>query len=122
VTGKPEPAALRATGMDDARRNPASAQRAAQQLGREQGQREATTDGDKLDGPRDPPQRNPFDDAKLNDAKRRDTIKNVDFSEGKRMASGHTGNVVPGNRLRVRVPCPPLEATDWTDLISRPVR
>jgi hypothetical protein len=24
------------------------------------------------------------------------------------MASGHTGNVVPGNRLRVRVPCPPL--------------
>ena len=28
--------------------------------------------------------------------------------EGKRMASGHTGNVVPGNRLWVRVPCPPL--------------
>jgi hypothetical protein len=28
--------------------------------------------------------------------------------EGKRMASGHTGNVVPGNRLRVRLPCPPL--------------
>ena len=28
--------------------------------------------------------------------------------EGMRMASGHTGNVVPGNRLRVRVPCPPL--------------
>ena len=28
--------------------------------------------------------------------------------EGKRMVSGHTGNVVPGNRLRVRVPCPPL--------------
>ena len=25
------------------------------------------------------------------------------------MASGDTGNVVPGNRLRVRVPCPPLE-------------
>ncbi len=24
------------------------------------------------------------------------------------LASGHTGNVVPGNRLRVRVPCPPL--------------
>ncbi len=24
------------------------------------------------------------------------------------MASGHTGNVVPGNRLWVRVPCPPL--------------
>ena len=24
------------------------------------------------------------------------------------MASGDTGNVVPGNRLRVRVPCPPL--------------
>ena len=24
------------------------------------------------------------------------------------MASGHTGNVVPGNRLRVRLPCPPL--------------
>jgi hypothetical protein len=24
------------------------------------------------------------------------------------MASGHTGNVVPGNRLRVRVSCPPL--------------
>jgi hypothetical protein len=23
------------------------------------------------------------------------------------MASGDTGNVVPGNRLRVRVPCPP---------------
>ena len=23
------------------------------------------------------------------------------------MASGHTGNVVPGNRLRVRLPCPP---------------
>ena len=28
--------------------------------------------------------------------------------EGKRMASGHTGNVVPGNRLWVRIPCPPL--------------
>ena len=28
--------------------------------------------------------------------------------EGKRMASGHTGNVVPGKRLRVRVSCPPL--------------
>lgn len=27
------------------------------------------------------------------------------------MASGHTGNVVPGNRLRVRVPCPPLVQT-----------
>ncbi len=25
------------------------------------------------------------------------------------MASGDTGNVVPGNRLRVRVPCPPLD-------------
>ena len=24
------------------------------------------------------------------------------------MASGDTGNVVPGNRLRVRAPCPPL--------------
>ena len=24
------------------------------------------------------------------------------------MVSGHTGNVVPGNRLRVRAPCPPL--------------
>jgi hypothetical protein len=23
------------------------------------------------------------------------------------MASGHTGNVVPGNRLRVRISCPP---------------
>ena len=32
----------------------------------------------------------------------------VGTQEGKRMASGHTGNVVPGNRLRVRVPCPPL--------------
>ena len=28
--------------------------------------------------------------------------------EGKRMVSGHTGNVVPGNRLWVRIPCPPL--------------
>ena len=28
--------------------------------------------------------------------------------EGKRMASGDIGNVVPGNRLRVRPPCPPL--------------
>ena len=28
--------------------------------------------------------------------------------EGKRMVSGHTGNVVPGNRLRVRISCPPL--------------
>ena len=26
------------------------------------------------------------------------------------MASGHTGNVVPGNRLRVRVSCPPLSS------------
>ena len=26
------------------------------------------------------------------------------------MASGHTGNVVPGNRLWVRIPCPPLHA------------
>ena len=24
------------------------------------------------------------------------------------MVSGHTGNVVPGNRLRVRISCPPL--------------
>ncbi len=23
------------------------------------------------------------------------------------MVSGHTGNVVPGNRLWVRIPCPP---------------
>jgi integrase len=37
--------------------------------------------------------------------------------EGKRMASGDTGNVVPGNRLRVRAPCPPLskEAVVVTD-------
>ena len=28
--------------------------------------------------------------------------------EGKRMASGLTRNQVPGNRLRVRIPCPPL--------------
>ena len=28
------------------------------------------------------------------------------------MASGDTGNVVPGNRLRVRLPCPPLYAWD----------
>ena len=28
--------------------------------------------------------------------------------EGKRMASGHTGNVVPRKGLRVRLPCPPL--------------
>src|SRR5262249_581114 len=33
----------------------------------------------------------------------------LEYSEGKRMASGHTGNVVPGNRLRVRLPCPPLD-------------
>ena len=26
------------------------------------------------------------------------------------MASGDTGNVVPGNRLWVRIPCPPLHA------------
>ena len=30
------------------------------------------------------------------------------FPEGKRMVSGHTGNVVPRKGLRVRVPCPPL--------------
>ncbi len=30
------------------------------------------------------------------------------------MVSGHTGNVVPGNRLRVRVPCPPLSAKNDT--------
>ena len=30
-------------------------------------------------------------------------------SEGKRMASGLTRNQMPGNRLRVRIPCPPLE-------------
>lgn len=30
--------------------------------------------------------------------------------EGKRMASGHTGNVVPRKGLRVRLPCPPLHA------------
>jgi hypothetical protein len=29
--------------------------------------------------------------------------------EGKRMASGLTRNQMPGNRLRVRIPCPPLE-------------
>ena len=34
------------------------------------------------------------------------------YSEGKRMASGDTGNVVPGNRLRVRVPCPPLDGLE----------
>jgi hypothetical protein len=28
--------------------------------------------------------------------------------EGKRMVSGLTRNQVPGNRLRVRIPCPPL--------------
>ena len=39
-------------------------------------------------------------------------LKNLRL-EGKRMASGDTGNVVPGNRLWVRVPCPPLR------LISR---
>jgi hypothetical protein len=33
------------------------------------------------------------------------------------MASGHTGNVVPGNRLWVRVPCPP-PATSPRDLKS----
>ena len=32
-------------------------------------------------------------------------------SEGKRMASGHTGNVVPRKGLRVRIPCPPLQPT-----------
>ena len=37
-----------------------------------------------------------------------DEVRLKEPSEGKRMASGHTGNVVPGNRLRVRVPCPPL--------------
>lgn len=30
------------------------------------------------------------------------------FPEDKRMASGLLGMQVPGNRLRVRVPCPPL--------------
>jgi hypothetical protein len=30
------------------------------------------------------------------------------FREGKRMVSGLTRNQVPGNRLRVRIPCPPL--------------
>jgi hypothetical protein len=30
--------------------------------------------------------------------------------EGKRMVSGHTGNVVPRKGLRVRAPCPPLSA------------
>ena len=34
---------------------------------------------------------------------------NAANTEGKRMASGDTGNVVPGNRLRVRVSCPPLK-------------
>ena len=29
-------------------------------------------------------------------------------AEGKRMASGLTRNQMPGNRLRVRIPCPPL--------------
>ena len=35
------------------------------------------------------------------------------------MASGHTGNVVPGNRLRVRIPCPPLVACCWIAHSSR---
>jgi integrase len=35
-------------------------------------------------------------------------IRNECYSEGKRMVSGHTGNVVPRKGLRVRVPCPPL--------------
>jgi hypothetical protein len=30
------------------------------------------------------------------------------YREGKRMVSGLTRNQVPGNRLRVRIPCPPL--------------
>ena len=44
--------------------------------------------------------------------------------EGKRMASGLTRNQVPGNRLRVRIPCPPLQkkhgsqADDWQLLVS----
>lgn len=29
--------------------------------------------------------------------------------EGKRMASGRTGNAVPRKGLRVRLPCPPLK-------------
>jgi hypothetical protein len=33
-------------------------------------------------------------------------------SEGKRMVSGLTRNQMPGNRLRVRIPCPPLLRTD----------
>ena len=38
--------------------------------------------------------------------------------EDKRMASGLTRNQVPGNRLRVRIPCPPLlnlavDVTRW---------
>lgn len=38
------------------------------------------------------------------------------------MASGHTGNVVPGNRLRVRVPCPPLKTPGFCGVFatSRP--
>ena len=30
------------------------------------------------------------------------------------MASGFIGNEVPGNRLRVRVPCPPLKKSELT--------
>ena len=44
--------------------------------------------------------------------------------EGKRMASGHTGNVVPGNRLRVRLPCPPFlqvhQARDLNVILAGP--
>ena len=38
-------------------------------------------------------------------------LKNCSL-EGKRMASGDIGNVVPGNRLRVRPPCPPLRSSN----------
>jgi hypothetical protein len=70
---------------------------------------DATGGDDVLDSKGGESHRNSLAGDGLNEKTRPVTIKSTGRSEGKRMASGHTGNVVPGNRLRVRVPCPPLK-------------
>ena len=52
-------------------------------------------------------------------------VQSADLPEGKRMASGHTGNVVPRKGLRVRVPCPPpltraVAVSRWRPFLCAP--
>jgi integrase len=103
---------LRMTGTD----GPNGAQRHAQQLGRESGRRRASgcgtssSAGDRDDSPRSAIDAGKTDEfAPLGHGVRDDTIENRQLRRVSELASGLTRNQVPGNRLGVRVPCPPLD-------------